>query len=75
MDLTQILGRNVRDWRKRRSMSQEGLALECGMKRSYISDIERGTRNPSIKALARLAEALQVEPEVLVRLKGSGHSR
>jgi transcriptional regulator with XRE-family HTH domain len=70
MDLPQILGLNVRDWRKRRGMSQEELALDCGMKRSYVSDIERGTRNPSIKALARLATALQVEPEVLVRSKG-----
>jgi len=69
MDLPLILGRNVREWRKRRGMSQEELALECDMKRSYVSDIERGTRNPSIKALARLAIALKVEPEMLVRLK------
>ena len=69
MDLPRILGRNIRDWRKRRGMSQEELALETGMKRSYVSDVERGTRNPSIKALARLARALEVEPEVLVRMK------
>jgi len=50
-------------------MSQEDLALECDMKRSYVSDIERGTRNPSIKALARLAIALKVDPELLVRLR------
>jgi transcriptional regulator with XRE-family HTH domain len=67
MDLPQILGRNVRDLRKRRGMSQEELALETGMKRSYISDMERGTRNPSVKALARLASALEVAPEVLLR--------
>ena len=48
-------------------MSQEELALETDMKRSYVSDLERGTRNPSIRALARLATALQVEPEVLLR--------
>jgi transcriptional regulator with XRE-family HTH domain len=69
MDLPQILGRNVRHWRKFRDMSQEELALDCGMKRSYVSDIERGTRNPSVKALARLAKALDVEPDILVRLK------
>jgi transcriptional regulator with XRE-family HTH domain len=67
MDLPQILGRNVRDWRKRRGMSQEELALEAEMKRSYVSDMERGTRNPSIKAVARLAAALKVEPDVLLR--------
>ena len=72
MDLPQILGQNIRSWRKRSGMSQEELALDCGMKRSYVSDIERGTRNPTIKALARLADALEVEPEVLVRIKGAG---
>lgn len=48
-------------------MSQEELALETGMKRSYVSDMERGTRNPSVKALARLAKALRIEPEILLR--------
>ena len=67
MDLPQILGRNVRRLRKARGMSQEELAFECEMKRSYVSDVERGTRNPSIKAVARLAKALKVEPDVLLR--------
>ena len=67
MDLPKILGRNVRDWRKRRGLSQEELALETGMKRSYVSDIERGTRNPSVKAIGRLAEVLKVTPDVLLR--------
>jgi transcriptional regulator with XRE-family HTH domain len=67
MDLPQILGRNVRELRKRIGMSQEVLALETGMKRSYISDLERGTRNPSVKAIGRLATALKVEPDVLLR--------
>lgn len=69
MDLPRILGRNVRELRKRAGMSQEELALETGMKRSYISDLERGTRNPSVKAIARLAASLGVEPELLVRIK------
>jgi transcriptional regulator with XRE-family HTH domain len=67
MDLSRILGRNVRELRKRKGMSQEELALETGMKRSYVSDIERGTRNPSVKAIARLAAALKVEPDLLLR--------
>lgn len=48
-------------------MSQEQLALDAGMKRAYLSDVERGTRNPSIRALERLATALGVEPAELVR--------
>jgi transcriptional regulator with XRE-family HTH domain len=69
MDLVQTFGRNVREWRKRRGLSQEELALETGMKRSYVSDVERGTRNPSVKALERLARALQIDPVELVKRK------
>lgn len=69
MDVVQLLGRNVRVHRRRRGLSQEELALEAGMKRAYVSDLERGTRNPSVRALARLADALQVDPaELLSRL-------
>jgi transcriptional regulator with XRE-family HTH domain len=71
MDLPQILGRNVREVRKLRGMSQEELALEANMKRSYVSDMERGTRNPSVKAIGRLAIALGVEPSVLLSVPES----
>lgn len=66
MDVVQLLGMNVRHYRKLRGLSQERLALEAGMERSYVSDLERGTRNPSVRALGRLAAALQVEPAVLL---------
>lgn len=67
MGLPQILGRNVREVRRRRGLSQEQLALDADMKRSYVSDLERGTRNPSVKAIERLAEALGVEPWALLK--------
>jgi transcriptional regulator with XRE-family HTH domain len=67
MDLVQLLGRNVRVARHARGMSQEQLAFEAEMKRSYVSDLERGTRNPSVRALGRLAKALGVEPGDLLR--------
>ena len=41
-------------------MSQEGLALEAGLDRTYVSGIERGRRNPSLKSMQRLAEQLGV---------------
>lgn len=72
MDLVQLLGQNVRAHRKARGMSQEQLALEAGMKRAYLSDLERGTRNPSVRALERLATALGVQPEDLVRRSQTG---
>ena len=67
MDLVKLLGRNVRTMRQALGMSQEQLAFEAEMKRSYVSDLERGTRNPSVRALGRLAVALQVEPGDLLR--------
>lgn len=67
MDSPRILGRNVREYRKQLALSQEQLALETEMKRSYVSDLERGTRNPSVKAIERLALALNVEPWVLLK--------
>lgn len=67
MDLVQVLGHNVRRYRQLRGVTQEALALEADMKRSYLSDLERGTRNPSVRALGRLAEALGVSPEQLLK--------
>jgi transcriptional regulator with XRE-family HTH domain len=67
MDLVKLLGRNVRTARQARGMSQEQLAFEAEMKRSYVSDLERGTRNPSVRALGRLAKALDMEPAELLR--------
>lgn len=66
MDVVQLLGENVRRCRKLKGMTQEQLALEAGMERSYVSDLERGQRNPSVRALGRLAEALKVQPHMLL---------
>lgn len=66
MDVVQLLGANVRRYRKLAGMSQEELSLESGLKRSYVSDLERGTRNPTVRALGRLAVALKIEPYLLL---------
>jgi transcriptional regulator with XRE-family HTH domain len=66
MDLPHILGRNVRQARLQKGVSQEELAFQADMKRSYLSDLERGVRNPSIKAIGRHASALGVEPSSLL---------
>ena len=66
MDVVQLLGVNVRHHRKLKGMSQEQLALAAGMERSYVSDLERGTRNPSVAALGRLAKALGIQPHQLL---------
>ena len=66
MDATDLLAKNVRKLRKERGLSQETLALDADMKRSYLSDLERGTRNPTVRALGRLADALGVPPHQLL---------
>ncbi len=66
MDVVILFGKNVRALRDREGLSQEELAFRAGMKRSYLSDLERGTRNPSVRALGRIAEALGVAPARLL---------
>jgi transcriptional regulator with XRE-family HTH domain len=58
-------GEAIRDLRKQRGMSQEGLALACELDRTYISGIERGTRNPSLTNIFKIAAALQASPAEL----------
>lgn len=66
MEVVALLGRNVRVLRIAADLSQEELAFRAGMKRSYLSDLERGTRNPSVRALGRIAAALGVLPSRLL---------
>jgi transcriptional regulator with XRE-family HTH domain len=60
------LGSNVRELRKRRNISQERLALEADLDRTYISQVERGRRNVTIVNLCRLAFVLKVLPAALL---------
>lgn len=70
MDLVAQFGKNVRAIRLTQGLSQEELAFRAGLKRSYLSDMERGTRNPSVKVLGRVAAALEVPPSSLLALLG-----
>jgi transcriptional regulator with XRE-family HTH domain len=56
-----IVGKNVRRIRQQRRMTQEKLAFEADLDLTYIGGIERGRRNPSLLAMARIAEALSVD--------------
>jgi transcriptional regulator with XRE-family HTH domain len=53
-----VLAKNVRRLRKAAELSQESLALEAGLDRTYISQVERRQRNVTIEVLDRLAKAL-----------------
>ena len=61
------LGEALRERRLKLGMSQEGLAQCSGVHRTYISDLERGTRNVTVLTLARIAECLDVPVSRLVK--------
>ncbi len=61
---------NVQRIRRQRSWSQEELAFQSGLHRTYISGIERGVRNPTVLVLERLAEALGVPAAALLEVGG-----
>lgn len=62
----QKLGKKIRSLRVERKWSQEKLGELTGLDRTYISGIERGVRNPSIKNIDKLAKALDVKISELI---------
>jgi len=74
MDIRTQVGLNLQRIRRARGLSQEGLAFEAKIHRTYISGVERGVRNPTVTVLAELAAALKVLPhELLQPVAGSGN--
>jgi transcriptional regulator with XRE-family HTH domain len=70
MDLREIFAANLRRLRHSRGMSQDDLAYEAKMSRSYLSQLEKGKFFVSIKIIGRLARVLKAEPyEFLQPLK------
>jgi len=61
-----IVADNVRSLRKAAELSQEELAHEAGLDRTYISQVERRQRNVTIVVLAKIAGALKVTPDRLL---------
>ena len=58
-------GAAVRLRREELGLSQEGLGYKARVHRTYVSDVERGARNPTVKVIWKLAVALETEPSVL----------
>ena len=61
MDVRERLAKNLRSLRKERGLSQEAFADEACLHRTYVSDLERGGRNPTIVVIEKLASALGVK--------------
>jgi len=66
MDLREIFALNVRRLRNQRGLSQDDLAYEAEVSRSYLSQLEKGSFSASLKIIARLAAVLKVEPHELL---------
>ena len=66
VDIQQRLARNLRRLRKEQGWSQEAFAFEARLHRTYISDLERGARNPTLTVVEKLATALKVTASVLI---------
>ena len=64
--LRKVLARNVRSRRKELALSQEELAFEAEIDRTYVSQIERSTINPSLMVLYKVARALKTEVPILL---------
>jgi transcriptional regulator with XRE-family HTH domain len=73
MDVAGQVGRNIQKIRKQQGFSQEALAFECDLHRTYISGLERGVRNPTVIAIDKIARALKVPAADLV--EGLGYRR
>jgi transcriptional regulator with XRE-family HTH domain len=61
MSLAKTFGRNLRRARKEKGLSQEALAHEVGLAVTYVGQLERGQRNPTLKTIEALAKALRVK--------------
>lgn len=70
MDMRKLIGQNVRRLRIAQDLTQEQFAERSGFSQQYISDLERGRRNPTVVSLYELAQALKTTPADLVSAGG-----
>ncbi len=66
-DINQIFGDVLRRYRSEKNISQEELAFQAGVDRTFVSRLERGIRQPTITTLIGLGQALGVSAADLVR--------
>lgn len=71
MDINKQLGMRIKYLRSLRKWSQEDLALEANVNKNYLSDLERGERNPTIKVLEKIARAFGISLSELFKGIGS----
>jgi transcriptional regulator with XRE-family HTH domain len=67
MELSRQLGAKIQKLRIKQGLSQEELAFESGLHRTYISHVERGSRNITVIGLFKIAKGLQVDPAQILK--------
>jgi transcriptional regulator with XRE-family HTH domain len=67
-DLRQVFAANLRRLRHAKGISQEDLAYEANINRTYLSKLEKGASYPGLEIIAKLATVLEVEPAELLRV-------
>jgi transcriptional regulator with XRE-family HTH domain len=67
MDLREVFAANLRRLRHAKGLSQDDLAYEAEVSRSYLSQLEKGAFHASLRIVGRIADALNVEPAELLR--------
>jgi transcriptional regulator with XRE-family HTH domain len=70
-DLRDAFAANLRRLRHAKGISQEDLAHEAGVNRSYMSKLEKGVSYPGLEIIAKLATVLEVEPAELLKVPAS----
>lgn len=67
MNVNKQLGMRIRYLREQKKMTLEDLAFEANVNKNYLSDLERGNRNPTVKILERIALTLEISLETLFK--------
>lgn len=68
MNIKVVFGQVLKEIRTQKKVSQEKLALDSDLDRSYVSKLENGVYQPSLSTIFALAEVLEIEPEEIVAM-------
>ena len=68
MDIKEKTGKRLRELRTAKGLSQEKFSFDCELDRTYIASIEQGKRNVSIVNIEKIANALEVKIEDLLKI-------
>ena len=68
MDLREVVAANLRRLRHAKGLSQDDVAYEAAISRSYLSQLEKGSFHASLKIIGKLADVLEIDPAELLKL-------